>query len=231
MDRVGSLLPAVRRSRRTGGAFIFIFYFFFWGPDESRRLLRLAERLQDGPRGFRLDGPAQRIRQLQPLSARPYSGLWNDRVDAARASRDPSRVAVAEARPGWLQCKPTALGGLDEGGPGPRDPTPPAPQVSTRLSERARPEKGVDVNLAVAVIEHLLTASCDVAIIFSHDTDLVPVPEAIGRLSGTAQVETASWQSPAFNRRLRPQPPVYHHYAPQQVFEQVETRVNYAHGQ
>lgn len=93
-------------------------------------------------------------------------------------------------------------------------------------------EKGVDVNLAVAVIEHLLTERCDVAIIFSHDTDLVPVPEAIGRLSGTAQVETASsWQSPAFNRRLRPKPPVYHHYVPQQVFERVETRVNYAHGQ
>jgi len=92
-------------------------------------------------------------------------------------------------------------------------------------------EKGVDVNLAVTVIEHLLTNRCDVAVIFSHDTDLVPVPEAISRLSGAGQVETASWQSPDFNRRLRTKPPVFHHYVSQQVFAQAETRVNYAHGQ
>jgi len=92
-------------------------------------------------------------------------------------------------------------------------------------------EKGVDVNLAVAVIEHLLTNRCDVAIIFSHDTDLVPVPQAITRLSSATQVETASWQSPTYNRRLRVKPPVFHHYISQQVFSQVETRVNYAHAQ
>ena len=65
-------------------------------------------------------------------------------------------------------------------------------------------EKGVDVNLAVGAIEQTLTKHCDVAIIFSHDTDLLPVPEAISRLAGPQHVETASWRSDYFNQRLRP---------------------------
>jgi uncharacterized LabA/DUF88 family protein len=90
-------------------------------------------------------------------------------------------------------------------------------------------EKGVDVNLAVAAIEHVLTGLCDVAIIFSHDTDLMPVPETIARLKGAKCVETASWQSPTYHRRLRTKPPVHHNYVSEQVFNRVETRVNYAY--
>ncbi len=36
-------------------------------------------------------------------------------------------------------------------------------------------EKGVDVELAVNAIEASLRGRCDVAIVFSHDTDLLPV--------------------------------------------------------
>ena len=90
-------------------------------------------------------------------------------------------------------------------------------------------EKGVDVNLAVAAIEHVLTDVCDVAIIFSHDTDLMPVAETIARLRGAEHVETASWQSPSFQRRLRAKGPVFHHYVSEQMFQRAETRVNYAH--
>ena len=90
-------------------------------------------------------------------------------------------------------------------------------------------EKGVDVHLAVSAIEATLRKRCDVAIIFSHDTDLLPVPETIARLAGAHHVETASWISPWFQGRLRPKPPVYHHAISEKVFEIVETPINYAH--
>lgn len=92
-------------------------------------------------------------------------------------------------------------------------------------------EKGVDVQLAVSAIEASLTKRCHVAIIVSHDTDLLPVPETISRLLGGHRVETASWSSPSFQSRLRPKPAVYHHLISRQVFEAVETPVNYAHAQ
>lgn len=90
-------------------------------------------------------------------------------------------------------------------------------------------EKGVDVQLAVGAIEWTLTKRCDVAIILSHDADLLPVPEAIARLAGVAHVETASWMSSTFQKRLRSKPAVYHHLISEQVFRRVETPVNYAH--
>jgi len=92
-------------------------------------------------------------------------------------------------------------------------------------------EKGVDVQLAVSAIEASLTKRCDVAIIVSHDADLLPVPEAISRLLGGHRVETASWSSSTFQNRLRPKPAVYHHLISEQVFEKIETPVNYAHAQ
>lgn len=90
-------------------------------------------------------------------------------------------------------------------------------------------EKGVDVSLALSAVEAVLLKQCEVAVVFSHDTDLLPVPETLARLVGTSRVETASWVSPHFNRRLRSKPAVHHHLVSEQVFERVETRVNYAH--
>ncbi len=89
-------------------------------------------------------------------------------------------------------------------------------------------EKGVDVALAVGAIEATLTEKCDIAVVFSHDSDLVPVPEAIARLVGPDRVETASWVSQSFHQQLRPRVPVVHHPISRQVFEAVETPVNYA---
>lgn len=89
-------------------------------------------------------------------------------------------------------------------------------------------EKGVDVALAVGAIEATLTGSCDLAIVFSHDSDLLPVPEAIARLVGPQRVETASWESRSFRSRLRPRARVWNHAISRQVFELVETPVNYA---
>lgn len=66
------------------------------------------------------------------------------------------------------------------------------------------------------------------AIVFSHDSDLLPVPEAIARLVGPERVETVSWASQSFKGRLRPRGPITHHSITQKVFEAVETPVNYA---
>ncbi|HEX6454933.1 MAG TPA: hypothetical protein VF009_00265 [Solirubrobacterales bacterium] len=90
-------------------------------------------------------------------------------------------------------------------------------------------EKGVDVALAVgAIVEATLRGTCDLAIVFSHDSDLLPVPEAITRLVGPERVETASWSSNSFRSRLQPQAAVWNHAISKQVFEAVETPVNYA---
>lgn len=90
-------------------------------------------------------------------------------------------------------------------------------------------EKGVDVELALAAVEWTLTKQCDVAVIFSHDTDLVPAVEMLVRLKGQGCIETASWAAPYFKQRIRTKPPVYHHSISEAVFAKVETRVNYAH--
>jgi len=90
-------------------------------------------------------------------------------------------------------------------------------------------EKGVDVELAVSAIEATLRKRCQVAIIFSHDTDILPVPETIARLAGANRVETASWTSEWFKGRLRPKAPVMHHSISSKVFELVEDPTNYAH--
>lgn len=90
-------------------------------------------------------------------------------------------------------------------------------------------EKGIDVQLAVGALEWTLTKQCDVAVIFSHDTDLLPVPEVITRLVGRDHVETASWDSSRFDSRLRPRPSVPHHYISEAVFRRVETPVNFAY--
>lgn len=89
-------------------------------------------------------------------------------------------------------------------------------------------EKGVDVELAVRAIEATLLRRCDVAIVFSHDADLLPVPEAIARLAGPDRVETASWVGAEFQGRLRPRAQIVHHALSRRVFDLVHTPVNYA---
>jgi uncharacterized LabA/DUF88 family protein len=98
--------------------------------------------------------------------------------------------------------------------------------------DRAEPprEKGVDVELALAAVEWSLRKWADVVVIFSHDTDLVPLVEMLVRLKGGSCIETASWKAPGFSQRIRTKPPVIHHDITQAVFDRVELRINYAHG-
>jgi len=93
-------------------------------------------------------------------------------------------------------------------------------------------EKGVDVQLALAAVEHVTSSPplCDVAVIFSHDTDLIPVVQTICRLASAASVETASWVSETYSARLRvPGARVFHHELSREVYEGVRDPVNYAH--
>jgi len=94
----------------------------------------------------------------------------------------------------------------------------------------ARPvEKGIDVQIAIGALEAVLTRTCDIAVVFSHDTDLLPAIESIARLKGRQAVETAGWSSSRFRSRLRPKPLVYHHEVTEQVYRRVETPVNFAY--
>ena len=90
-------------------------------------------------------------------------------------------------------------------------------------------EKGIDVALAVSAAEHVLTQRCDIAIIFSHDSDLAPAVEMIARVCRPSHVETASWTSHHFETRLPPVNGVYHHSLSGKVFQEVETPINYAY--
>jgi uncharacterized LabA/DUF88 family protein len=89
-------------------------------------------------------------------------------------------------------------------------------------------EKGIDVQLALAVAETILTDTADVAILFTHDTDLLPAVEMVARLKGPKRIETASWSSHTFSQRLREVRGVHHHRITGKVFALVETPINYA---
>jgi uncharacterized LabA/DUF88 family protein len=98
--------------------------------------------------------------------------------------------------------------------------------------ETGKPEeKGVDVALGLSVAEHVLRDFIDVAILFSHDTDLLPVVESVKRLAGSHRIETAAWKSDDFHKRIPHVPGVVHHTLRRHVFERVETPVNYAREQ
>lgn len=90
-------------------------------------------------------------------------------------------------------------------------------------------EKGIDVELAINAVEWTVTGRCDVAIIFSHDSDLEPAVEMIARMTKPSHIETASWRSPRFRSRLRPVPGVHHHFIRESEFLRMERPVNYAY--
>ena len=60
---------------------------------------------------------------------------------------------------------------------------------------RGKREKGIDVLCAVAVLEEAAHHDCDLVILASQDTDLIPALEA-AQAKGAAKIETASWFVP-----------------------------------
>lgn len=90
-------------------------------------------------------------------------------------------------------------------------------------------EKGIDVQLALAIVECVLGQGCEVAVMISNDSDLKPVIETVCRLKGPAFIETAAWDAPGAPRLRSPVPGVYHHKMSADLFRRVEQPVNYAH--
>lgn len=90
-------------------------------------------------------------------------------------------------------------------------------------------EKGVDVALAACAFEWAVIEEVDRVVIFSHDTDLSSVVEVISRTKGSEVVETVSWRSVAYRKRIPPIEGVTHHHLNEQLFQAIEDRTHYGH--
>lgn len=88
-------------------------------------------------------------------------------------------------------------------------------------------EKGVDVALAACAVEWALIEQVDHVVIFSHDTDLSSVVEVIARLKGPDAVETASWTSHDFRKRIPPIEGVTNHALREKLFLGIEDQTHY----
>lgn len=88
-------------------------------------------------------------------------------------------------------------------------------------------EKGVDVAIAVSALEWSITGQAERVVIFSHDSDLLPGIDAICRLYGAGKIETASWWSRSYWKRIPETPGVRNHGLDEATFLEVETPVDY----
>ena len=88
-------------------------------------------------------------------------------------------------------------------------------------------EKGVDVALAVAAVEWTVLRDVDRVVIFSHDTDLSPAVETIARIKGPHAVETASWRSDRYRKRIPPINGVKNHFLHEKIFLALEDLTHY----
>lgn len=88
-------------------------------------------------------------------------------------------------------------------------------------------EKGVDVALAACAFEWAVIESVDRVVIFSHDTDLSSIVEVIARTKGPQTVETASWCSKEYRKRIPPITGVTNHLLKEKLFLAVEDQTHY----
>ena len=88
-------------------------------------------------------------------------------------------------------------------------------------------EKGVDVALAVAAVEWAVLRDVDRVVIFSHDTDLSPAVETIARIRGPHAVETASWRSDRYRKRIPPIDGVKNHFLHEKILLTLEDPTHY----
>jgi len=85
-------------------------------------------------------------------------------------------------------------------------------------------EKGVDVALAACAVEWAVLEDADHVVIFSHDTDLSSVVEVIARIKGPGAVETASWRSATYRKRIPPIEGVRNHFLHEKLFLAIEDK-------
>lgn len=163
---------------------------------------RLAQKLAEGnDRGSDGELVLVEVHRGLPSSSRDPVGFGANRRQSAAWMRENPEVVIPRLRP--LRYPPN-----------------PADEPE---------EKGIDVQLALSAVEAALIGECEVAVIFSHDTDLIPAVEMICRITGKSHVETVSWASATYKRRIRTKPEVFHHSLPESVYQSVATPVNYAY--
>ena len=88
-------------------------------------------------------------------------------------------------------------------------------------------EKGIDVMLAVDLVDMARTDIYDAAVVFSADTDLLPALEAAVRIG--KRIETATWRGPGDNRgplRIKQQN-LWNHYLDLSHFDLVRDDTDY----
>jgi hypothetical protein len=148
------------------------------------RLHRLAERVQVRPHAFNLTSLPNERGNFSPYNLARILAAGNDRgtdgdlvwVEIHRGlpsnARDPVGYgANRKQAAAWMRENPNVV--IPKLRPLRYDPNDPTAQPE---------EKGIDVQLALGVIECVLLNRCDVAILFSNDSDLNPVVESVCRL-------------------------------------------------
>jgi uncharacterized LabA/DUF88 family protein len=94
--------------------------------------------------------------------------------------------------------------------------------------ETAKPEeKGIDVALAVSAVEWIASNEDCLVVIFSHDSDLLPAVETIARVWGSSLIQTASWWSRNYWKRIRTTEDVKNHALDLEAFRSIERAVDY----
>ena len=88
-------------------------------------------------------------------------------------------------------------------------------------------EKGVDVAIAVSSLEWTITARAERVIIFWRDSDLLPGIDTVCRLYGADKIQTASWWSRSYWKRIPETPGVKNLGLDEETFLAVETPVDY----
>jgi uncharacterized LabA/DUF88 family protein len=119
------------------------------------------------------------------VGCRFYSGRPSPNVDPAGASHFDRRISAMSGRGVTTVTRPLRYhwdwGHQDKLPP----PVPEAAPQTVTLTPWQRPhEKGIDLAIALDVIEFLITGVCDVAIIVSLDRDLAEIPLAARNLKG-----------------------------------------------
>jgi uncharacterized LabA/DUF88 family protein len=180
---------------------------------------REAFGLKDQPTRF---GSISPFRIAQTLAARGGRGAWGElvRVEVHRGFPSPRRQpdanrAVTRQNTAWKAESPLV------------HPIFQNLRYRTVDGKVVAEEKGVDVRLAINAVEYAVTRECDLAIVFSHDTDLLPVVDVISKLRGSDCVETASWLSDSHRKQLPPRPGVINHGLGVEVFNGVEDSTDY----
>ena len=90
-------------------------------------------------------------------------------------------------------------------------------------------EKGIDVALAIDSVRLAITGACDVGVMMSTDTDLVPALRFVFEYNpGVIHANVAAWGIPTDSRRLRlPGVNVWCHWLDQADYSAVANRIRY----